>query len=228
MTEPLHSVVIPVLNGERHIHDTLRSVLAQLGPQDEVLVIDNGSTDGTRAVVQGIGDARIRLSTEERRGPSPARNAGLRIARGRYLSFLDHDDLWPEGRLAGLQRALDGTPGADAAHGRLRVRFDVPDLPRYAALDGQHAPWVTLMSYLFDRALITRVGFFDESFDTGEDTDYLVRLRHAGMRAVEYDGDAVIYRRHGGNLTARQGSVARGILHVLARNVARRRASAES
>lgn len=224
MTAPLHSVVMPVLNGEKHVAAALHSALPQLGAEDEFLVVDNGSSDRTRDIVAGFGDPRLRLLTAERRGPSAARNVGLRAARGRYVSFMDHDDLWPAGRQDGLLQALHGTPGANAAHGRMRLLMEVEEARSIAHLDGRHLPGLVVITCLFDHALLARAGFFDETLIQGEDVDYLLRLQAAGMRAATYDGDAVIYRRHGHNLSASAAEVGRGMLQVMARQIARRRA----
>jgi len=224
MSEPLHSVVMPVLNGEKHIAEALRSALPQLGAHDEILVVDNGSIDATREIVGQFADSRLHRLSAARRGPSAARNVGLGAARGRYVSFMDHDDLWPEGRMAGLLGTLRSMPGADAAHGRMRLRVEVSEARSIAQLDGRHLPNLVVITYLFERELLARAGFFDETLIQGEDTDYLLRLQAAGMRSVAYDGDAVIYRRHGGNLSASPAEVAKGTMQVIGRHIARRRA----
>jgi glycosyltransferase involved in cell wall biosynthesis len=92
------SVVIPVRNGAGYLCEAIQSVLAQGHPGIEVIVADNGSTDGSRAVAESFG-APVRLIEEPRRGAAHARNAGARLARGEYLAFLDADDLWAPGKL---------------------------------------------------------------------------------------------------------------------------------
>lgn len=225
MQQPLHTVIMPVLNGARHIGDALASALVQLGTDDEMLVIDNGSGDGTPELVAGHTDRRIRLLRAATRGPAAARNVGLGAARGKYLSFMDHDDLWPDQRLSGLLRTLLDTPEANAAHGRMRLLLEIPEATPLSAVNGQHVPSISLMVYLFDRDLLKRVGMMDETMLYGEDTDYLIRLRDAGMRHAAYEGDALIYRRHGGNMTHSREQTSDGMMSVLVRNIARRRAA---
>ncbi len=100
----LVSVVIPVRNGARYLGEAIESVLAQTCSADiEVIVVDNGSTDGSRAVAESFGTPgpkTVRVIDEPRRGAAHARNSGTMSARGEYLAFLDADDLWAPGKLA--------------------------------------------------------------------------------------------------------------------------------
>ena len=197
------SVIIPVLNGEKYVRAAVDSVLVQLAADDEVLVIDDGSTDGTCALVEGC-DPRIHVLCGRGHGPSGARNLGIANATGSLLAFLDHDDLWPEGRHAALRALMIAHPAIDAAFGRLRVRFESDagegSVRRYAAWDGQHAPSM-IGSYLYRRALLERLGGFNEALKRGEDSEFYARLLSAGAVLNVVDHDALIYRRHGGNVT---------------------------
>lgn len=97
---PLISVVIPTFNSERYIMGAIASVLRQSYRNVEVLVIDDGSTDRTCALVADVGDPRVRLFEQEHGGPAAARNAGVTIAGGEYVAFLDADDRWLSDKLA--------------------------------------------------------------------------------------------------------------------------------
>jgi O-antigen/teichoic acid export membrane protein len=94
------SVIIPVHNGEAHVGDAVRSVLNQTYADLEVLVVDDGSSDGTADVVTRFQDPRVRLLRQEQRGVAGARNSGLREASGELVAFLDHDDVWFPDKLA--------------------------------------------------------------------------------------------------------------------------------
>lgn len=218
------SVIVPVLNGALHIRQALESALSQLASDDEVIVIDNGSTDETCALVSAIGDPRVRLITESKKGPAAARNAGLAVASGDLISFLDHDDYWPPGRDAGLRAALAADSTADAAYGRLRVEVEPGcDDQGFAKLDGVFAPAVGFHAYLFRRDIIDRTGRMDETMALGSDADFILRLRAAGMKSVTYEGDAAVYRRHAGNITLDVAAKRAGLFGVIGRNLLRQR-----
>lgn len=96
---PRVSVVIATYNGERYISDAVRSVLAQSLRDFELIVVDDGSTDGTGACVQAFSDPRLQYVRQANRGPSAARNNGIGRARGEWVAFLDCDDLWKPDKL---------------------------------------------------------------------------------------------------------------------------------
>ena len=85
------SCIVPVYNGARFLAEALESILAQSLPPDEIIVVDDGSTDDTPAVVAAYGT--VDYVRQENRGPAAARNRGVTLARGDFLSFLDADDL---------------------------------------------------------------------------------------------------------------------------------------
>lgn len=225
MATPTHSVIVPVLNGARYVRPCLDSILPELGEDDEVIVVDNGSTDGTPALVEAYADRRIVLLHESERGTANARNTGIVNARGRYFSFQDHDDLWPRGRQRALLDALMSTPNANAAHGRMLVIFDGVDAdPIYAAMEGQYVLAHSIVTALFDRNLIEKTGLLDATMGLTADVDYLVRLRQAGMAAATCDADVHIRRRHTHNSShADQTSIRADVMQIMRRNIMRKR-----
>jgi len=96
--EPLVSAVIPTYNGWQNLVEAVESVLAQEYPHVEIIVVDDGSTDATQARMQQYSD-RIVYTRQENRGPAAARNAGLDIANGEFIAFLDSDDLWRQDKI---------------------------------------------------------------------------------------------------------------------------------
>ena len=108
----LFSAVITMYNKERWIDRAIASVLAQSEGRFELIVVDDGSTDRGAEVVRGFRDPRVRLLQQRNAGPSAARNAGIRAARGSYLAFLDADDEWLPWHLSSALAGFASFPGA--------------------------------------------------------------------------------------------------------------------
>src|SRR3954468_8200241 len=151
---PPISVVIPVFNGERFLQEALDSVFAQDVPGLEILVVDDGSTDGTEAIARRYG-ARVSCIRQENRGQASATNVGIRLARAPLVSVLDADDVWEPGALAALQRDLVSAPDADIVSGLTRRSRDGRPL-------GDPFPGLFFGSSLIRRSMFERVGLQDE------------------------------------------------------------------
>ncbi len=191
------SVIIPVFNNEGTIAETLESVFAQrFDGRFEVIVVNDGSTDGTRAVLEKYGD-RIRVIDQENRGISAARNAGIRTAVGEYIALLDADDTWTEDKLAQTVPVLDENPAGvalfsdgvtvDAASGAPLAPFYVgPGYDHSPTLDEMlgKRPWPILLgSVVVRRETLVSIGGFAEEFGReygAEDMFALLRLRERG------------------------------------------------
>ena len=113
---PVVSVVVPVFRSERFVAATIRSALAQTLQAIEVIVVDDGSPDGSIDACRTIDDPRIRYVHQSNRGPAAARNAGIRVARGRYIAFLDSDDLWDPDKLAHQVAHLESRPDVGVSY----------------------------------------------------------------------------------------------------------------
>ncbi|HEY1605297.1 MAG TPA: glycosyltransferase family A protein [Allosphingosinicella sp.] len=212
------SVIIAVRNGGRFLGEAIRSVLAQISAVDELIVVDDGSTDDSARIAAAFADARVRSIRLDASGASAARNRGVSAARGRFFAFLDHDDLWPPERHKRLIEALGRNRDAGASYGRIRVveEEDVPIRGGWAHLDARHL--VTNMSSALYRAEPVRSsGGFCESMIFGEDADLQLRLLENGLDPVRCDCDSLIYRRHGRNATNDTAGVRRALIMVARR-----------
>lgn len=206
------STVIAAYNAAAWIEQTVGSVLAQTHPPKEVIVIDDGSTDDTRERVGRFGDA-VRYVYQENRGSAAARNHGIRLARGRYVAFLDHDDLWEPTKLEIQMGAMQsGEPAVwsytdalsiDADTGRTLHRSGqlVPlregDVLRPLLL-GNFIPFSTVV---VERRVFDEIGGFDES-GTLRDLDWHMWLRIAARYPVRcIDQPLVRYRIHPGQMS---------------------------
>lgn len=201
-SKPLVSVIVPVFNGERFLGQCLSSVFAQDYERFEVVVVDDGSTDGTAGVAGSF--PQVRYIYQANRGTSAARNTGVAAAVGELISFIDHDDLMMPNKLSLQVGHLMANPGLDCVLGRQELIFepgiDPPSwLHRdriYGDLDG-----VQPVSAVVRRSVLTGAGGFDPECSFGEDLDWLFRLRSAGA-SIAVLPEVVMKRRfHGNNQT---------------------------
>ena len=229
MSDKVHtSVIIPVRDGENFLEQAIVSVLGQLLSGDQLIVVANDSSDASYSIAARF-TPRVTLLKCATIGPSAARNHGLKRATGEHIAFLDHDDLWPAGRHRALLDALNKDPSADAATGRVVIRYEGSGPQRsFAHLDRQIAPEVLLWSSLFRRRIIDQVGYFDEEYRLQEDVEYALRLRDAGIRYAKCDVDALVYRRHDRNATHDAARVRQGLLDAVRLNLARKRTCSRS
>ena len=193
MSRPSVSVIIPAYNAEEFLADTLSSIVAQTYCAEEVIVVDDGSTDRTSQIARGIGSP-VRVVQKENGGVSSARNRGLSEARGNLVAFCDADDLWAAEKLETQLRALRESPGASAAFtGVMRVdeeanplgEISIPPLSRVSLRDlVEHRegeiPAALASTVLVPRGMVERTGGFDETLSDAADWDYVVRLRLQG------------------------------------------------
>jgi glycosyltransferase involved in cell wall biosynthesis len=216
---PRTSVIIPVRNGARFIEAAVESALSQLAGGDEILVVDDASTDATREVLARFRDQRIRVIDGSGRGVSSARNIGIAGSTGEFVAFLDHDDLWPPLRHTALLQALMADGELDCAIGRLRLRMedDAILVPQLADMDGRLAASLSLCTGLFRRRILDLVGPFDEDMRFCEDTDYFLRLVEKNYRVMLCDIDALIYRRHANNATCDIAGSEDGVMKLIRR-----------
>jgi glycosyltransferase involved in cell wall biosynthesis len=190
---PLLSVVIPAYNSARFIGEAIESVLAQGHPEIELLVVDDGSTDDTADVVARHGKP-VKLVRQQNSGAAVARNTGMRVARGRYVAFLDADDLWLPGKIDAQLAHLEQHPDVSLcctwfdllqpdSSGTYIVDANKSDRN---ALDGAGYSKLTYADLLLDcevwtstvvvrRELLDQVGGFDPALRRGQDYDYWLR-----------------------------------------------------
>jgi glycosyltransferase involved in cell wall biosynthesis len=230
MTLPMVSVVVPVFNGERFIGEALASLRCEQKIAVEIIVVDDGSTDGSVGIVKALAeqDSRIHLITGDHRGVSATRNIGVRAATAEHITFLDCDDICPPGRIArqALKLASD-TSVAVVVGETLWFEALTPELEPVPGTRRMRGLCVTLHSALFRRSVFGTYGLFDEQLKSCEDLDFFLRLSEGGARLLIETEIASLYRRHPGNMT-RDIQLQQNTLLALRKSIARRRATGRS
>jgi hypothetical protein len=198
---PLISVIVPTYNGASFLREAIDSILAQDYPTLEIIVVDDGSTDGIQAAVAAL-PVDVRFFRQPNLGPAAARNRGIRDACGQFIAFLDVDDLWPANNLNTLLAAFERNPSLHVVngHAQMMVRRDGGGYD-YAGNPAESYPYF-IGAALYRRDVFHAVGLFDEGMRLGEDTEWFNRLFGAGLPTERLPEVTLMVRRHGANMTA--------------------------
>lgn len=201
---PTVSCIIPVYNGERFVREAITTVLDQRYPRLEVIVVDDGSTDGSLRVLREF-EGIVRVIRQPHRGVAAARNQGLGEAHGDYVAFQDADDVWMPGKLALQVARLRERPDAEICLGRVQ-NFWMEELAHEEAAFRGHqfagpVPGFVLACLLARAAAFRKVGPFNTALRVGSDTEWFMRAREAGLVETSLPEILVRRRLHAGNLT---------------------------
>ena len=213
---PLVSVIMPVFNAEQWLDEALSSALTQSFPFLEIIVVNDGSTDGSLAIARNRSrsDRRIRIIDQANAGLPNARNRGLALARGAYLALLDADDAWLPNHLQTAMQAFERDPDLGMVHANIEridaggVRVDIPARTWHEGMDAYQAlalrhEHVSCPTAVFSRLALETVGAFDPRF-TGlgcEDRDLWLRIA-ARFRIRYLDQVTARYRLHPASMSA--------------------------
>jgi glycosyltransferase involved in cell wall biosynthesis len=237
MAEPVFSVVIAAHNAARTLPSTVRSVLAQTRPDFEIVVVDDGSTDGTAEALRSVSDDRVAYVRQANLGPAAARNAGIERAAGEYVCLLDSDDLWLPDYLETMGAALDADASAGLAFTdawrlndvtrRVRRRsamrnYQPPERPpreRDALLLALLERNFVFTSATMRRRVLDDVGGF-KKFTRSEDYELWLRIAASGSSFVNAGKVLAVYRDRPGSRMHDRAAMLRGrteiFEHVLA------------
>jgi glycosyltransferase involved in cell wall biosynthesis len=226
---PTVSVLMPAYNAERYLAPAVESVLRQSLADFELLIVDDGSSDGTVAVAQSFAgrDPRVRVLAQRNAGPGPARNLGFRTASGRFFAFLDSDDEWDETFLQENVGVLLSRPDIDIVIGNARNRGGKRDgqPSRPLRRDGQVISLAEILAdetslfimSVFRREVIDAIGGFDAAMFTNEEYEMWIRAALAGFAFARHTKPLGSYSCRPDSLSASDTRMLRGILRVFAK-----------
>lgn len=228
-TSPQVSIVMPAYNAARHLEDTLASVLWQTFTDWELLVVDDCSSDDTRVLVERHqrADARVRLITLTRNMGAPAgpRNLGVRAAKGRWIAFLDSDDLWHSDKLRVQLLALERT-GARFCSTQM-LNFHSGEIPRLQPGGPDQIEWISYWKQLIkyrtptssvvvDRELLLRFPFNEDlSYKAREDLDCWLYCHEVLGRSIKITAPMMGYRIIDGQISGKKWTMFKRHFHVL-------------
>jgi glycosyltransferase involved in cell wall biosynthesis len=202
----LVSILIPCFNAERWVAEAIESALAQTWPEKEIVVVDDGSTDGSLATIRTFGD-RIRWETGPNRGGNAARNRLLHLARGEYLQYLDADDYLLPNKVAVHVEILDSRQDADVVYGPIIMehRSEKATCRAVLPIPPPHDPWVLLARWylpqtgaaLWRKQTLVEVGGWNPDLPCCQEHELYARLLMAGKRFKYCDQPGAIYRQWG-------------------------------
>ena len=209
---PKVSVVLPAYNAALFIQQTIASITAQSFGDLEIIVVDDGSIDAT-AKIAAAQDPRVRVVQQHNQGIAFARNVGISHARGEWIAFMDHDDLWHPQKLKAQCAVLGCDPGCGIVYGEF-LRWDpltppnfpdeeidstrvVADLSGFILSQLVRTNWVLLSTAMVRRSVFETVGCFDPAMPPADDWDFVIRAAEH-YRFVKLAQTVALYRVHSG------------------------------
>lgn len=223
MTDSLVSVVIPVHNGERFLAEAIDSVAAQRYPHVEILVVDDGSTDGSAAIARR---RPVRYRRQPNQGVAAARNTGIDVARGELIAFLDQDDVWLPHKLETQVAYLAERPEVDVVISPMEIVVEPGVVPLHWFEPGRGMEVQTVVqlgAMLARRRCFDLVGAFDTRYEFASDTDWILRARDAGLVLDTALDVCMRYRMHEQNSSRQEELLYAEVRAAYRASVARKR-----
>ena len=228
--QALISVIVPIHNTRQYLKEAVDSLRAQNWPNLQVIAVDDGSTDGSAEEWERLAPEFKLIRTGNNSGPSAARNIGLSHATGQYITFLDSDDIWPDGKLEIHVSAFEAEPELRAVLGELSAFADLPGENGVTARKFVKPHFLFLLGgMLCRRDVFDQVGHFDEirfPFNN-EDTDWFYRAWEQGHLMRILDRTTILYRRRPGSLTSGKDQGRIGMPSIIKASLDRRRGAVE-
>lgn len=226
--DDLVSVIIPVYNCERYLGEAIESASAQTYRPIEVIVLDDGSTDGSGDVAKRFVPP-VRYYFQPNAGLGAARNMGISLAQGSVFAFLDSDDVWLEGKLTRQMAVLDDNPEVDMVFGYAR-QFASPELDQQSKTkirsSDEVLPGYFAGTMLIKRDAFYRVGLFETDWRVGEFVDWYLKAMERGLKSFLLPEVVMKRRIHANNMGIRERKHQTDYVRILKAALDRRREKA--
>ena len=216
MPSPLVSIIIPAYNSANYLAETIQSAIDQTWPNKEIIVVNDGSTDGTLAIARSFESEIVKVLNQENKGASAARNKGLSIAKGEYIQFLDADDLLSSDKIQNQVEILEKRPGKISTSSTIHFKDSLTGIERPSDYEEQflsddddpvhflvnlwggysnHGSMIAVHSWLTPRIVIDKAGLWNEALTLDDDGEFFCRvvLKSTGiLKAAGFN----YYRKH--------------------------------
>lgn len=225
MNIPEISVIVPFYNREGYIQEALESILCQDFEDFEVIAIDDGSTDRSAQIVKEFTQIPINLISQENQGAAAARNAGVRAARGRFITFLDSDDLWVPNKLSAQLADFHNAARSELCFGHIQ-EFISPDfLEQKNHFQQRLIPGYSFITIFMLREDFLQIGELNPSFQLAEFIEWFERAKHQGFSTYMSDSVYAYRRIHQDNIGRAKSSNAKQYLKAIKSSLDHRRLS---
>ncbi len=224
MNKPLVSTIIPAYNCERYLPKAIESVLAQTYKPFEVIVVDDGSVDGTADIAKSYKE--VRYIYQMNQGHGTAKNAGIAASKGEFLAFLDADDLWTPDKLRVQVDYLVNHPDVGYSISKMQIFLESgTELPKWLDKDwlSEGIPAYIPSALVVRKSVIEEIGGFDPTYRHGNDTDWLFRAKDSGI-SMTILPEILLYRRiHSSNLSYETRAMTLELLRLIKSSIDRKR-----
>ncbi|MBA3987025.1 MAG: glycosyltransferase family 2 protein [Flavobacteriales bacterium] len=188
---PKFSVILPLYNKENYIGDTLKSVLEQTETDFEIIIVNDGSTDSSKQIINSFTDRRIKYFSKDNGGASSARNFGMEKASGEFIAFLDADDYWYPHHLKKMAKLITLNPNYQVFASATNVETEKNTYPSQYSIKNFKNTETYILNYfnaslqasilnssniVIKKEVVKNIGLFDTKYRSGEDTDYWIRI----------------------------------------------------
>ena len=180
---PLVSIIVPVYNGEKYLSETLESILNQDYAEKEIIVVNDGSTDGSEEILQSY--IEIKYLSQENKGVPVARNRGIEESTGEFIAFSDQDDVWKSSKLTDQVHFLLENPRCDYVISKRKIYLEPgverPSWLKKELLDSENIDY-SPSSLLARTSLFQKIGTFKIDFENASDVDWFFRAKDEGIQ----------------------------------------------